>query len=293
MKIINFFIIFTIVTNSVLSQNKTRIYLDQNNNPITNFVFENKLKCKIFQNQLHFKDSLIINKLEYRYEFDSIPQQQKQHFKHLLKSYFNHIDTNQTTVIAYIDSIQGFQELKNSLTTKIIIDQAFIKNYKEYKLSRNKYDKLQKKCQKYSKKNKINTLYTYSYNNNFTFKIKHHKKQILPLSLKNTLFKNKTNGFVILKPNGHFFYYKYLTEEMLTLLIHQNWDNYIADLSHARINPLLNKINFIDKMYKERREKLKNQAILITREKVANNNLQFNTKYKIVLEPTCFSNVNF
>lgn len=293
MKIKNFFIVFTIITNSVVSQTKIRVYLDQNNNPISNFVFENKLKCEIFQNQIHFKDSLIINKLEYRYEFDSIPKQKLQQFKHLLKSYFKNIDTNQTTVITYIDTIQGFNELKNSLTTKIVTDQAYVTDNNQYKLSRNKYDKLQKKCQKFSKKNKINTLYTYSYDNNFTFKTKHHKKQVLPLSLKYTLFKNKTSGFIILRPNGHFFYYKYITQDMLTRLIHENWDNYKTDLSYARTNPLLNKIKFIDKMHEQRRRKLEKQAILLTRKKLTNNNLHFNKKYKIVLEPTCFSNVNF
>lgn len=286
-------ILILFISNNTFSQSiKDTIYLDYQMQAITKYEYTSLSRHHLYQKSKIVNDSVIINKLEYNYEFSKLSNEELTQVKHLLKKQFNVDSSNKTILFTYSDTIYGVNEFITKREARRIYDQLNFNTKKKYLLKRKEYDRRQKRCKKYAKKHNIIPIYSYSFNNNFSYNTEHHKKQKISKSLANIFFKNKRLGYVILKPNGYLFYYRYLTQYYLDKILNEDWDTYINDYKSAISTKKTGNIQFyldmIDQRNRERNfiAKQKIKEMTIAERKKRN---------KIVIKPekSCFCINNF
>ncbi|WGD34146.1 hypothetical protein [Olleya sp. YS] len=259
-------LLFILITFSsfAYSQEKEKkiTFLDINLNPITENEFHVKSNSNLYQANYIVNDSIIINKLEYRYEFGELSATELSQTQYLLKKQFGDLDFKKNIIISYIDTLYGYNELVNNTFVRRMYDFSSNSTLKDYNTRRDQFDKQQKKCSKYAKKENFIALYTYGVMNNFTYKSKNHKKQKLSKALISKFFKHKKGGFVILKPDGNFFYYRYLSQDYVTKFLNESWTKFKNDIETAKLDLRFNNINFIVEMKESQKNKRRKEIEL-------------------------------
>lgn len=252
-------IILFISSLNLFSQKE--IYLDEDLNPINPTNFSALSKTHLYQTQTINTDSIIIKKLDYNYEFGKLSEIELKQTQNLIQKEFGIKDFNKNIIISYIDTIQGFEEFNKNIEARKLLDQSDIITFKEYEKARKRYDKQQKKCIKYTNKENSIPLYTFTFNNNYIYKTTNHKKLKISNALRSIFFKSKKSGFVILKPDGNFFYYRHLTQDYVSKFLNENWTRYIMDIEVSKKSLYPKKIRFITQMYQDHRTKHLNLAL--------------------------------
>ena len=251
-------LIFLLFSSCLFSQNEEKqvVFLDGDQNIISQIDFDIKSKSNLYQIETSTKNGIIINQLIYKYEFGKLSNIELEQTKLLLKKQFQIDDFEKNIIVTYIDTLYGFEEYIKNIEARKLLDESSITSLSEYTDRREKFDKQQKKCKKYSKKENTIPVYSYSYNNNFIMNSKEHKKHKIWEPLKSIFFKKRKSGFIILKPDGNFFFYKYLTQEYVTKFLNEDWEKYINDIEATRTNPKYSNLNFINQMHESQRKKM-------------------------------------
>ncbi|MCC1484834.1 hypothetical protein [Winogradskyella immobilis] len=235
---------------------KPILYLDENMSQIDMAKFYVKSKSLIFHEEIVLRDSIKIKYLIKDYDFKKLDDTELTQIQGVFKSFYNTTDLNKNLIITYKDTIMGFEEYSKSLKHRKSLDEAGNVSYKKYLKNRKTTDEIQKKCNRFLKRNNSLAIHFYSVNQNFTYNIKHYSFQKINKVLKNTFFKNKSSGIIILKPNGHYFYYRYLPEHQVEKMLNKNWREYISDFNQIDTNPQIFETNFILKARIENKNRL-------------------------------------
>ena len=98
-------LVLFVLSVGVYGQRDT-IYVDENDKPISKEIFNNKLNSPIYSGLRFDADTLILQKIEFKYNFGNItPSVKNQLFKLLNKRH--QIDTTKTLVIHYQDTLRA------------------------------------------------------------------------------------------------------------------------------------------------------------------------------------------
>lgn len=256
-----FTLILCISYLSINSQNNTKpvIFLNENLKPIDEITYSNKLLKDIYREDIINKDSIKIKKLRKLYEFDSLNQIELKQVQNILTKYLNISDFNKSIIIVYRDSLLGYTEYNQSFNHRKMFDATKLVTKKSYNKARKKYDSNQKKCRKFSNKYNTNIIYGFSESVNFTYNPKHYKNTKIPDVLKSIFFKNKRRGTLILKPNGQYFYFSFLTQKQIIKMLNSDWKPYIKDYQSIMSNDDVYSMKFINDMHKQ--DKLDNSEL--------------------------------
>lgn len=245
------------------SQNnpKLHIYLDENNNQIDQLTYSTRLLKNIYREHTINKDSVTVKKLRKLYEFDSLNAIELKQVQNVFHKYLDINDFNKNIIIIYRDSLLGYDEFFASVDQKRSHDAMDIDSEKKYLKRRKSYDSNQKKCKKFSNKNNTTVIYGYSEKENFTFKPKNYVNQKIPSVLKSIFFQGKKRGTLILKPNGQYFFYSYLSQKQVIRMLNSNWEKYIRDYNTVMNNDNIYTMRFIDEMKAEHKADMRDLAV--------------------------------
>ncbi|WP_034059365.1 hypothetical protein [Lacinutrix jangbogonensis] len=237
---------------------KTKIYFDENLKEISANEFKKRSPGFIYQDSLEENDSLLIYKLHPYYKFGKLNEIELNQVNMLFKRDFDFDNTEEKNIIiTYKDSLLGFEEINKSVEALRMMDrgQKFTKETFTKKV--NQYDRNQKRCLKRVKSKKTKVFYTYRTKLNYSIQPKNFKYEKISTTLKSILFKNSKYGVVIIKPNGNYFFYKWMTEDYVIKFLKKDWTQYILDYEIAKAQSSINKNGFFKKMIDDRRNNTK------------------------------------
>jgi len=231
---------------SILCFSQEEIYLDENMKEIDSLQYSKRCTFQIFKCLEYKTDSLIINKVLYKYSFGKIePKEYEQIRKLLIRDSKTKIEAESVLVINYYNSINSYntiyrKHLKNyvkpdsansKVTNKYIVRHDY--TLKDYKKNKMKWVKTKNKCIKRFEKVK-NTKILFIYQNsevpvnsylNFNW-IKDYGL------FKNKFFKIKyQNSLLVIKPDGEYFLSgsHFSDKNVNKLLKHSDWTKYKKD----------------------------------------------------------------
>ena len=282
--------------NYAQDASKPILYLNEELKQIDELTYSNKVLKSIYREDIVKKDSLTIKRLRKAYDFGSFNETELLQGQKLLHKYLNIKDFDRNIIFAYRDSLLGYLPYKNSIQHRKKLDEFDVISEKEYLKRRKQYDVYQKKCKKFAKINNTSPIYIYSENVEFTFKTKHHTKQKIPNILKSIFFENLKYGHVILKPNGQFFYYSFLTQAQTKKMLESDWEPFIKDFNSVKSNSKKYSLEFIDKMYKDFERSMREQAMRrikqIQKERAKSKNLS-SPKTGRITPPHCYTHASY
>ena len=247
MKFFKYSLVYIFFVTSFMSFSQQKIYLDENNKVID---FENyNKKCNSFLYKCNLKDSDTIQFYTMRqlYKFGKLNSIENNQVRLLVnRTTKQNYNPNKTLIIYLKDTIIGlsYYKKRKQLSREIILspnkDHGILKykkpDYSWYNYVRRKYDSNQKKCKRQYAKYNIDVVYFYYRNFEYKNETKNFTFHKIPLPLKNFLFKNNNTGYVILKPDGSYFYYNSIKEKKLKELLKSNWKEYIDDYKWIKEN---------------------------------------------------------
>jgi len=249
MKFFKYSLVYIFFVTSFMSFSQQKIYLDENNKVID---FENyNIKCNSFLYKCNLKDSDTIQFYTMRqlYKFGKLNSLENNQVRLLVnRATKQNYNPNKTLIIYLKDTIVGLSYNKRIIQfhRKImashypdkVYDSPNSKNSYDlmYNRFRNNYDLNQKKCKRQYAKYNIDVVYFYYRNFEYKNETKNFTFHKIPLPLKNFLFKNNNTGYVILKPDGSYFYYNSIKEKKLKELLKSNWKEYIDDYKWIKEN---------------------------------------------------------
>jgi len=225
------------------------VFLDENNHPIDRVTYKKKCSEYIIKCQEYVTDSIIVNKALYKYSFGKKTSTEYHQIRNLLmRNSRQVIDSNETILVKFYDSIFSYSTIKRNRETHVIkyhldsngIPEYYrkqIENYtqKDYENSRNKWVKQRNKCiKKFESKYNTSIFHVYKYS------------EVNPAIYKdflwiedNGVFKNvffqimRHYDFLVIKSDGEFFLsgshlsdarLKQLLSDLDWTLIKNDWD---------------------------------------------------------------------
>ncbi|MFP4846058.1 hypothetical protein [Winogradskyella sp. PE311] len=232
---------------------KPTFYFDEDLNQINKVDFVAKSLTKIYSKRIYDKDSMIIKKLIVDYDFGQFNTIELQQLHDLLKKEIGISEFDKSLILVFRDTLGGSYNKDNK---KRLVDADFSDGFSEdnYLKRKKRYDKEQKKCNKFAKQNDAIPLHFFSAKQNYNFKSKNYKEYKISVLLKSIFFKGQSYGLVILKPNGQYFFYKYINQLQVEKMLNSDWANYIKDLNTLKVKPLKRDPVFLTEMYKSARE---------------------------------------
>lgn len=244
-----FFLFFFIFSASIYGQLDT-IYADENDHYISKDEFHRKVNSSIYYGVRFNTDTLVLQKIRFRYYLGSLPTTVKtQLFKLINKRH--QIDTTKTLIIHYIDTLKSVDEFpkrsgvvyRDSLNniveipnTATFIDFSSIGGIKKhehiwnYKKFINQHKKCVKEHQKFN--DEANVLHFYNYNNGHPDIVKNLKWYRDYGSVIKKIFTDSYKNFqqIIIYPNGDFYIQAMNTNILYDDLVKKtNWDKHKDD----------------------------------------------------------------
>ncbi|WP_407556789.1 hypothetical protein [Winogradskyella sp. 4-2091] len=259
-RLIYILFIFSICSYSQ-DDSKPIIYINEELEQIDETTYYQNVLKTIYREEKVIQDSLVIKRLIKTYDFGYFNETELPQIQNALKKYLNIKEFDKSIILVFQDSILGFSHYKKSQYLKKEHDELDNSSEKKYLERRIGFDERQKKCVKFAKKNNAIPKYVYSRNVDFNLDLKHHTKEKIPDFLKNIFFKNLKQGLIILKPNGHYFYYTRLTQAMVKKMLETDWEPYIKEFNAVKNNTEKYSLQFIDKMYIDLEKEMKSQAM--------------------------------
>ncbi len=248
MKFFKYSLSFIFFVTYLMSFSQQNMYLDENNKVIDFEIYKKKCNSFLYKCNLKYSDKIQVFTMRQLYKFGKLNSQENYQIRLLVnRATKQNYNPNKTLIIYLKDTIVGLSysmkniQLKTELAVSRFPDRNYIPfNYKSskkgYIRGRNSYDFNQKKCKKEFIKYNIDVVYFYHRN----FEYKHDTKNFtfhkIPVPLKNFLFKNNNTGYVVLKPDGYYFYYNSIKEKKLKELLNSNWKEYIDDFKRVKKN---------------------------------------------------------
>lgn len=113
---ITLFILFFNFCQTIFSQHKKIIYVDETFNEITFLNFKKKINSNLFNTAIIETDSLIFKKLRYTRYFGRLPQKKHSDLKKIFTRFLQ-IDASKTVLLHYYDSIPSYY--KKCISEKI------------------------------------------------------------------------------------------------------------------------------------------------------------------------------
>ena len=248
-------LVLFVLSVGVYGQRDT-IYVDENDKPISKEIFNNKLNSPIYSGLRFDADTLILQKIEFKYNFGNItPSVKNQLFKLLNKRH--QIDTTKTLVIHYQDTLRAKsefskiskivyydslgKEVKTTIKSHQVSEGARFEFVTKGKATKRVYHEsyrdfiyVKKLCYKsYKKYDKTaSVLHFYNINNGHPNVLKKLRwYQDYGGLLKKLFFQDKKKFYtVIIKPSGEFFieyHENYFT--MCDLLNPEKWNTIKVD----------------------------------------------------------------
>ncbi|EDP70398.1 hypothetical protein FBALC1_06563 [Flavobacteriales bacterium ALC-1] len=273
-------------------ETKPIIYLNENLEQIDQISFSEKVLKSIYRENTTTHDSVIVKSLFKTYDFGSFKETELLQVKDLLRKYLNVKDFDKNLILVFKDSLLGYTHYSKSIQNRRNIDETDIISEKEYIKRRQYYDSRQKKCKKFAKKNNATPLYTYSENIDFNFKSKYHNKYKLPDVIKSIFFKNVKRGHIILKPNGQYFYYSFLTQAQVKKMLESDWKPFIKDFNTVKSDPKKYSLEFIEKMYEDFENEMRVEIMRHSKQSKKEKGTPNITSGRIT-PPNCFTHASF
>lgn len=293
------FLLVLVFVSISYSQNNVNfnIYLDENNNQIDELTYSTRVLKNIYRENIINKDTVIVKKLRKLYEFDSLNSIELKQVQNILHKYLDVMDFNKNIILVYRDSLLGFNDFRASFNQIKEYDALDVDSEKEFLKRRNRYDSEQKKCKKFIRKNNVSVVYTYSEKINFNYEPDNYKNQKLPSVLKSIFFDGKKRGTVILKPNGEFFFYSYLTQKQVQRMLNNDWQSYIKDYNLVMSDESVFSMEFIENMRTEHREDMRQLAMKKlgqnNNSKIAGNRISSTNRIRIKSPLNCLGYANY
>ena len=254
MKSLLFLILFYFISNIYGQVNTNYILLDEANKAIDSITYKKKCNSLLYDCQMIKTDSLIVLTMTQNYEFGKLNSLENTQVRNLLyRATKQKYNPNKTLIIYLKDTIVGFEyHLKKRVNYKVnyrnFVDSTYYGNNTYYGIKayddmyefenkfRRRYDKNQKECKKKYEKYNVEAVYFYYRNFDYTYQPKNFTFHKIPTSLKRFLFKKNNTGYVILKPNGNYFYYGSMKENKLKELLKNNWKPFIDEYNSIKEN---------------------------------------------------------
>ena len=237
---------------SINSFSQQEVYIDENMKEITKSIYLEKCNAYIFKCLNYKTDSLIVNKVLYKYSFGNITTFEANQVRLLLmQKSKSEIDSNSIIIVKYRDTLFDFNTLKIK-QDKLIKSHRLTNNgnnstsinhkhkplkEKRYLKNHYRYIKNQKKCvETAEKKYKTKVFYVYH------FDLGHNKVfPELNWIKDNSFIKNKFFNIrnvyqtLILKPNGNYFLNGSIlsNNRLISILTSSNWSNLIKDWKNS------------------------------------------------------------
>lgn len=275
----------------------SNIYLDENNNQIDELTYSTRVLKNIYRENIINKDTVTVKKLRKLYEFDSLNSIELKQVQNILHKYLDVMDFNKNIILVYRDSLLGFNEFNASFEQKRTHDALDIDTEKKYLKRRKKFDSQQKKCTSVAAKNNATAIYAYSESVNFNYEPKNYFNQKIPSVLKSIFFKNKKRGTLILKPNGQYFFFSYLSQKQLLRMLNNDWEAYIKDYNTVMSYDNVFTMQFIEEMRIEHKEDMRKLARKeLSKKNRANENgssIRYNNRIRIQPPYNCFGNASY
>jgi hypothetical protein len=242
--------IFLISFNSIA---QTEFYLDENMEKIDSLTFKKKCKVNVLKCLVYKTDSLILNKILYKYQFGKLTKNELEQVKKIVSS-TSKFNTSNNFMINFRDTLYNYEVTKTRYDLHVKKHQ----NVKHIPYSLEKYNKQRvqwvkqkKKCtKKINSKYNTNTFYTYK----FDFGVNNEYSGIHWIKdtgiLKKIFFNIQYNyRYVVVKPSGDYFACgSYLSNKKLKQLLKNNsWKKYILDLEKSYNTESKNGIGFFKK----------------------------------------------
>lgn len=243
---------FCYLTYSQNNSPKYALYLDENKQSIDQETYSKKCNSFIYNCENKLRDSVIIHSLELLFEFGKLDSIENSQVRNLFeKSTGSKYSRNRNLILILRDSIidnnyENNDSISTSETNKSYGIRMKINNSK-----RKTFDKNQKKCKQKFKDYNLDVIYYYNKNFNYSYQPKHFQAFKIPKPVSFIFFNKSNYGYVILKPDGNYFFYKFLNEEILKDLLSNNWDEYIHQLNKAKKSNLTYPVKFLSKGFRE------------------------------------------
>ena len=243
---------FCCLTYSQNNFPKYALYLDENKQSIDRETYSKKCNSFIYNCQNKLRDTIVIHSLELLFEFGKLDSIENSQVRNLFeRSTGLKYSRNRNLILILRDSIiDNNYENNDSISTSETNESLGI-SMKIYNSKRKIFDKNQKKCRLKFKDYNLDVIYYYNKNFNYLYQPKHFQAFKIPKSVSFIFFNKSNYGYVILKPDGNYFYYKFLNEEILKDLLNNNWDEYIHQLNNAKKNNLIYPVKFLSKGFRE------------------------------------------
>ena len=221
---------------------KNNLYFNENLENISVVEYLKKSTSFLYGTIKTENSSSTINRLIERYKFGKLDSLQNFQIRnYLAKKHNNNQLKSKTIIISHKDTIYGFDELPYHAK------KYHIKTKSNYNSLRNKFDVNQKHNNKRLSKLSIVPLYCYSYNKGNNYASRHYKMNKISPALMPVFFKSGS-GVVILKPDGKYFFYKYITEKYVQELLEKDdWNKFINAYKVAKVNLLTKPNGFFGK----------------------------------------------
>lgn len=243
---------FCCLTYSQNNSPKYALYLDEYKQSIDQETYSKKCNSFMFNCQNELKDSIVIHSLELLFEFGKLDSIENLQVRNLFKKSTGlKYSKNKNLILILRDSII---DNKNEAYDSIALSKSnknFVSNMELINSKRKTFDKNQKKCTQKFKNYDLNVIYYTRRNFNYLYETKYFKTYKIPKPVNFIFFKRSHYGYVILKPDGNYFYYKFLNEEILRDLLQNDWTEYIIQLNEAKKNNLPYPVKFLSKGFRK------------------------------------------
>ena len=114
--------------------------------------------------------------------------------------------------------------------------------------------------------------------------------------MKSIFFNNIKYGHVILKPNGQYFYYSFLTQNQTKKMLESDWQPFIKDFNSVKSNPKKYSLEFIVNMYEEFENTMREQGMRrlkqMQKERARTKDYRSEIREKITT-PNCYTHASF
>lgn len=246
-----FLFIFLSLISIGFSQSKTEyaVFLNEENQVIDATTFYKMKNSFLYGSRKIQKDSVTIFSIIQFYKFGKLDSIENSQTRQLLDRATNRtFSKDKIIIISFKDSIMGYSEYVKRLDS-IGESKNFKPNISSEKVFysyRKKFDIGQKKCRKRFEKYDFEIVYFYRHNRGYDYQTKNFEFLQISSPLRALFFNRSHGGYVILKPDGNYFYYNRLKEDMVKDLLENDWKPYIKDYTNAKEQLLYSKIGFFE-----------------------------------------------